>query len=539
MASERGTLLFGLFVAAYAAILLLNPSFMQVNYEALRETIFTDGDHLPLAVFPEMGRFYPMFGMEYRLLNLFSSRIVWLHVFVALQFLIVIWLVVRLMREAGANQAVAYVVTGAFALLPAFTNVWVGFPATERNLVFWLAILLLCFMAYQRQPRTIYLVWGIVGANIALYYKEPVFVMLAAFAGTHLLITMQSARPGKRLYDALLLLSSFLFIAIYIIVIVPYMGRTLYGDTNDQPLLVFAKILYSYAANDPVIIFLLLPLTAWRVYQIVIRRVAAHPIFDPMLAAGTAYLLVFLKLNMYSTNYMLPAYVFALPAVYYFFAQELLLKRPIWKLLAGIAVVLVVMNAIPLGLHIMALQKYSPVNSVLTMNALADDIKKQGPDRRPNIFLDGIYRELTQHPPTFTYDRDAYFNVGEAMKRRGLTVDQFDLKSDLPPRFPHLFPKGGDQAYAYSVFRSDEVWELSPGDYLVIMPHTTKNITDAYINRLMQEYDLLFRTQSMFAIPDISVRTYIKQLVKDTLPPGVVHDTNTQRTSDFYIFVKR
>ena len=520
-------------------MLLFYPSFTQISYEGLRETIFTDGDRLPLAVFPEMGRFYPMFGLEYRLLGLFSPRIVWLYVFVCLQFLAMTWLVVRLMRQAGSGPAATYLITGTLLLLPAFTNVWVGFAATERNVIFLMAVFLLCFMAYQREQKAAYLLLGLVSANLALYYKEPVFLMLTVFAGTHLLIVWRTAGKRVKFYDLLLLLSALAFIVAYTVLIVPYLGKTLYGDTQSPPLLVFAKILYSYTANDPAIILLLTPLTVWRAYRIVFRRAPAHPVFDPMLAAGTGYLLVFLKLNMYSTNYMLPAYVFALPAIYHFFAREQLLKNPAWKLLTGVTVVLAVVNAIPLGLHIMAVQKYTPVNSILTMDALAADIKKRDAGQRPSIFLDGVYRELTLHKPAFTYDRDAYFNVGEAMKRHGLDPTRFDLKSDLPPKSPGLFPIGGDPAYPYSVFNNDRVSKPERGDYLVVTPNTTRHITDAYLSSLRQDYDLIYRTDSMFAVPDFSLKTRVKRLIKDLVPTGVVLDANVQRVPDYYIFVKK
>ncbi len=532
-------MLFALFVAAYAAILLLNPSYTQIDYEALRETIFTDGDHMPLAVFPEMGRFYPLFGMEYRLISLLSPRIIWLYVFICLQFLAMVWLMTRLMRQAGAGTVVTYLFTGALILLPGFTNVWVGFAATERNVMFLMATFLLCFMAYRQSQKTVYLVLGLVCANIALYYKEPVFVMLAAFAGTHLLITWRTVRAGERLYGALLLLGSFVFIAAYAVIIVPHLGKTLYGDVNPRTLLTFAKILYSYVANDPLVLLLIPILTVWRTWDVVFQGKPAHPLFDPMLFAGLAYLLVFLKLNIYATNYLLPAYVFALPAAYHFLVREQLLKLRVWRILAGATAVLVVLNAIPLGLHIMATQKYVPVNSILTMDALAADIKKRDAGQRPSIFLDGVYRELTLHKPAFTYDRDAYFNVGEAMKRRGLDPTRFDLKSDLPPKYAELFPKGGDPAYLYSVFNSDKVWKPEQGDYLVVTPSTTRHLTDAYLASLLQDYDLVYRTESSFAIPDLTLRTQIKRLIKDLVPAGIVFDANVQRTPDYYILVKK
>lgn len=537
--AERGTLLFVLFVATYATVLLLNPSFMQVDYEALRETIFTDGDHLPLAVFPEMGRFYPMFGQEHRLISLLSPRVIWLYVFTCLQFLAMVWLVTRLMRQAGAGNAATYLFTGALILLPGFTNVWVGFAATERNVMFLMAVFLLCFIAYQREQKAAYLTLGFVSANFALYYKEPVFLMLAVFAGTHLLITWRTAGKRVKLYDSLLLLSALAFIVTYAILIVPHLGGTLYGDTQSPPLLGFAKKLYSYAVNDPAIMFLLLPLAVWRAWRIVAHREMAHPIFDPMLAAGTVYLLVFLKLNMYATNYLLPAYVFALPAIFYFIAREQLLKHVVWKLLAATTAVLMVLNAIPLGLHIMAVQIYAPVNSILAMDALAADIKKRDVDQYPSIFLDGVYRELTLHKPTFTYDRDAYFNIGEAMKRRGLDPSRFDLKSDLPPKYPALFPEGGDPAYPYSVFRSDAVWRPQHGDYLVIVPYTTLTVTDAYVADLLREYDLVYRTESPLSVPDLSLKVHIKRLMKNFMPSDVVSDANVQRTPDYYIFVRK
>jgi len=534
-----GPAAFTMFVLVYAAVLLLNPSYPEVDYEMLRESIWGSEATLPLAVMPEIGRFYPMFGQELRLVQWFSSKVIGVYVFYSIQFLATAWLLASLVQKTGAGARVSYLLCGTFFLLPGSTNVWVGGAATERNIVFLLAIFFLCFMAYQETKHWSLLITGLVSANLALYYKETVCVLVGSFALVHLLLIWKTDDRRVKLFDITLALSALIFLVIYALVVIPHRGSYLYGDSDGFSAWGLARVVYNYLFNDPLIVLLLFPFAILRICNIVFRHHAAHPVFDSMLVAGAAYLLAFLKLGMYATNYMLPAYVCALPAVAYVVLSENLIGQVAWKRVIAAVVVLIVTSGVPLGLHILALQKYGPVNTVLTWNKLADEIKRRPAGGRPSIFLDGVYRELTLHPPEFTYDRDAYFNFGMAMTRRGLDPLQFNLKSDLPPKYPYLFPKSGNAAYPYSVFSSSETWKPEKGDFWVIIPSSTRHITPDYLALLQKDYELLYQTESLLAIPDLSLKTMIKRSAMGVLSKSVVLDNNVSRSPNYYVFVKK
>jgi len=72
-------------------------------------------------------------------------------------------------------------------------------------------------------------------------------------------------------------------------------------------------------------------------------------------------------------------------------------------------------------------------------------------------------------------------NFSAALTQRGHDSFQFDLKSAVPLKFPHLFPKVGDQAQPYSVFGSSETCKLKKRDFGVIIPFATRNVTPDYL----------------------------------------------------------
>lgn len=527
------------FLLFYAGVLLINPHMDVVGYEQLREQIIGWDDTPPIAIFPEIGRFYPMFSMEYRLLGLFSPSILGMYVLSVVQFLAFAFLLYQLLKQTRIQRQWIYLLCGTLFLTPGFTNVWVGFAATERNVIFLMAALLFCHARLQKKPRPVLFAVGLVCANLALYYKEPVFLLVGVYAGAHLAWTWRRATAVARWFDALLVASALLFLIVYLAFIFPRIGETRYGASFAPALLVFSRNFVNYILNDPLIMILHLPLVLWRLYEIHWRRSPVVPVYDAMLLAGFFYLLAFLKLNIYATNYLLPVYIFTLPAAAYFLAQRRFAGSRAWRGVAILGAVLTASSAIPLGLHILTLQKYIPVNTVRAMDALAHDIRSRHAAARPSVFLDGVQPDISYHAHDFTYDRDAYFNLGEALKRRGVGVERFDLKSDLPPKHAELFAKGHGASYSFSVFQEARSWEPVAGDYLVVTPMSAKNLTPDYLASLQDRYELIFRTAGDFVVPDFSLRAFIRFALKNWFSSGLVNDANFSRRSDYYIFIRK
>jgi hypothetical protein len=141
---------------------------------------------------------------------------------------------------------------------------------------------------------------------IIFFYKEVAFVMALAFGASELLRyrRLRHARPPR--YVLFLLTAAAAFVVFYII----WHGATLNGSYVKSHSVARWNVICAYAANDPVMIFVVLPLTCMRVLSIA-RKPSLHSVFDSLLIAACAYAATFIVLGMYSPYYFLPAYGFA------------------------------------------------------------------------------------------------------------------------------------------------------------------------------------------------------------------------------------
>jgi len=512
------------------------------------------GENFPYYNSVELGRFSPLAGQEYNLVALISNTPTAYLAFNALILFAFIIIFLRVLSEFSGQYALHYFVVLLLLLMPAVTNTFFKFLYVEKNIIFYLAIFLLSFIAFQKKQKTAYFYMVLITANIAIYYKETVFIALSIFSAAHLLFTLRTSDRWSRLLNFMVILSALVYFIIYMLSVYPNIKHSYLPGPLRNSLLGFIKNIFNYGFfSDPVLILLLIPLAALRAFQIFIRKHEPHPILDPMLAAGVGYVGIFIALNMYSPYYFLPAYLFALPPMVYFFEKGMT-RGFFWKGALATTAFILAVNTIPLGMHYLTYNKYLPVNFNKATDFLIKDINKRYDGHRLNIFFDGVDRGTGM---------GVYFVVGEFLKFKGLPIYKFDFKSDIEARDPgpfvgrrSPFDKDADinavdpeHAYKYpdfpfAVFQPGPLHRIQKGDYLIVSPHSTKNFDDEYIEKLKNDYTLEFRTHSPFAFPRINLKTGIKYLLSKRLTEeqkasGVIKNENLLNWPDYYIFVKK
>ena len=106
----------------------------------------------------------------------------------------------------------------------------------------------------------------------------------------------------------------------------------------------------------------------------------------------------------------------------------------------------------------------------------------------------------------------------------------------------------GFKSYApFPLFQNNKFFEISKGDYLIITADgsTTKNITPAYIQSLNKDYNLVFRTYSPLAFPNLNLKTLAKYLLSQRLSEnqkikqGVMVNENLMQWPDYYVFIRK
>jgi len=284
-------------------------------------TIF-QGKGFGAYISPELGRFFPLTAQEF----VFAS---WLftpsaQLFFAINAIKVFFLGVVLHRCLVLTKAN----TLSIAMLWCLTLLSIGFANSICRLhVGELNILLLTLffvwstlsVESSTQPRStferIINAGGLAALVTAFFYKELVFVFALSFSGVELIrhFRLNRSITSKRLWVILIL---------GVFYIAGYSGWRILCSTGSyagfQALSVLDIVLL-FSRNDPFIIFIILPLTAFRVVLIILNA-TRHTVYDSFLVAASTYTVAFAALGMYNTYYLLPTYGFAVCGVAGIFA---------------------------------------------------------------------------------------------------------------------------------------------------------------------------------------------------------------------------
>jgi hypothetical protein len=552
--------LFIFLVLLYAALLLIHPQLGPNDEFAFLPTL-QSGKLFPMYWMKDFpyyndisgGRFGPLGGQEFNVVALFSHSPGAYYAFNVVELLLFAVIFIWILREFSTGKTLIYLAGTLVLLTPGLTLVFFKLLHVEKNILFLLTLFFAFYLLFQKRQQTIYFISALLCVNVAIYYKEPVFMAVAIFAAGHLLLSWKTSNRKAKLLDGLLIGSAALYIGIYLIMVMPSLEPATYlSAATDNNILALLKTVSNYALfSDPLPTLVLIPLLLWRMFRVFVRKDQAHPVLDPMAAAGVAYMSVFFILKLYSPYYLLPVYLFALPPIFYFL-QKGALRGVFWTASFSITAFVLVMNAIPLAVHYVAYYKYVPINFNKTMDFLVEDINRRYAGQRLNIFFYGVDR-----------GSHAYFIAGEYLRFKGLSIRKFDLKSDMEARNPgppvwkaSPFDRPEDIAavdpqhtYKYpqlplSVYQPGPLFSIQRGDYLVVSPESLRNYDREYIENLKKDYDLVFYTQSPLSIPLVGLKTFVKYLLSQELSPtqkasGVILNENLLHWPDYYVFVRK
>ena len=118
----------------------------------------------------------------------------------------------------------------------------------------------------------------------------------------------------------------------------------------------------------------------------------------------------------------------------------------------------------------------------------------------------------------------------------------FDKDADIETVDPMHAYKYPD--FPFAVFQPGPLPQVQSGDYLIVSPHSTKNVNNEYIEKLKDDYTLVFRTYSPLAFPRVTLKTGIKYLLSRRLTAeqksaGLIVNENLMNRPDYYIFIKK
>lgn len=275
-------------------------------------TIFL-GKEFGSYVMPELGRFFPLTAQEYVLAaKLFGPSAQMFYLINAFKIVLCGGLLFFCLALTGLGNFALAILWTTVMFSMGIANTLFRLSAGELNVLILMLLFAWCIMMLHDQQSPVisgragYAILGFSAFFLALFYKELVFVFGLIFALSEFARAYwaKSSRPSSFVKATLLV--SALYIVFYGIWRYIYVTGS-YADFHATSLW---SVLLRFAASDLLIIFVVLPVTAYRVIAI-LRSPGQYSIYDSFLFAASAYACAFMFLGMFSPYYLLPAYAFA------------------------------------------------------------------------------------------------------------------------------------------------------------------------------------------------------------------------------------
>ncbi len=290
----------------------------------------------------EAGRFYPLGFIEFNLLRFFpEARSIFSYdLITALVLILTMTTLSRILAQtsfAAGNKKhfswAALIIIAVLIMTPAFVQIFLNIVYPEKMVILTLALFMLfAIRAFSYGQTADYLLAAFTAA-IATYTKEPVFGILAVIAAALLIFGRKQLNPAQRNFAFFLLLNGVVFLMLYYFL--AYKDQTTFYNEgkNIAPRL---SLLWALL-NRNRLFYLFAAIALWRLYDSFRKQQAVKVLlYDSFLYASLAWFGAYVILKLQDNYYLTPAYILALPSVYFYLSGSLIrqkIKGLIWTAL--------------------------------------------------------------------------------------------------------------------------------------------------------------------------------------------------------------
>ena len=412
-------------------------------------------------VMPELGRFLPLTAQEYVLAAwIFEPSATLFHVIAGLKLLLCSVLLIQCLILTRANDWALAVLWAIVVFSIGFVNASFRLHVGEINALILILIYVWLTLSkgmydWSSSKSTFVAVLGLLAFTVALFYKEIMFIPALAFGISESSRYRRQGNLIPRRILALLIIGAgyIVFYAIW---------RLVYSTgsyTSFRSTTVLEAIRF-FAANDPFIIFIVLPLTC---YRVTLCAIDAHKqtVFDSFIVAASTYTLGFLALGMYNTYYLLPAYGFAVCGVAGVLAG-LLPKKGLSTFLLVIVGCLGA-NTLPVAVSDMQTLRSIDNNHYKFVKFLSEWIwgNPSPSSARRNLVLSGV---------TPGNGVEVLLSLRTFLTTLGLAQTAFDIRASEPSDNPVITAFYRNKEMSLSVFNDDAGYTAKVGDLLIYNP---------------------------------------------------------------------
>ena len=386
-------------------------------------------------IWPFSGRFFPLGHQEFNLIRFFSKSPTGYHGFPIFQLLIVmtgIWIVLNNLPVWFRLLIMTLVMSTTSFVMSFF-----GLVYTERNVIFWLIILLVCFQYFLKTGSRFYFCSVLIATQFALYYKEPVFVLIGSFATIpivfHALSKKSLVRQKKyrefcqtHLLEIAQIILIIFFLLYFTISILP---QTTFGYATSKSIGTYSALI-SYLQIDFWLTAFVITLFS-RSFYLVLTKKSPDLFWDSLAIGAFFYFLAYVKLQMFEKYFMAPvdfvAILYLGQLIYPWFSEH---KKVLSGITATIIGLIACHNIVYSSFHI--IERKNLIQGKVQLSRFVKDYAEQNNIRNVNLF--------------FPYSKDYHLMlISTFMEYKGLNLpNNQPLEQDevtVTLKSPYIYPK--------------------------------------------------------------------------------------------------
>lgn len=489
--------IFWTLVIVFALFIAYMPVFGIVDDHILTTTQLV-GKNIPLFIFKDIGRFFPLCGQDLNILSYFFTPTAEVFYF----FNAICLILVCFLLSAGFElvfktyflnaRSFAYFATLLIVFSPAFVTSWLRLFVPERMEFVFLSLFFYSYMVlytHSSKKTLFYSCVCVFSSLIIMFYKETAFILLGSYAFFNLVFCRISKKKIFKI-DFFILLNCLIWIVCYVFfVVLQKNGGGMYSDTPYNRFFIFLKDLVNYCLNDPIVVFGTVVFVFIRFYSVVFRQSKILPLYDAMMYSSMLFVLTYAYLGLSNLHYLLPSYIFAIVSIFVFF-------RLYWSKLCKVFILFLssiyICSCLPLSFYSYMLYRCSSQNFQDTLFFL----KNLG-DSQKNIYLEGVNRASGV---------EIYTSFGEWMKFYG--IKNFDFFSDLP--IDHVTLGQVDANSPYTIFKTNAITAKKKGDLIILLAYSGSFVTYQLIEELKKKNRLIFTANHGWNIPSVGLKSLAK-----------------------------
>jgi hypothetical protein len=306
-------IVFALFLTLYVVAIFYKEDFAYFDNDNLTD-FSVQGRSFSPPIWPDAGRFFPLGLQEFNVLALFTKSPAGFHSFAVAQLIILLLALVAILNEYKVTYRALILM--AAMLAPSFVISFTGLIYPERNILFWLAIMVLCLYGHSKTNASIYFVGCLIATHFALYYKETVVVFMVAYAVTRLLLEGYIGRRAGHSWQEFarrnslslgMLAVSGIYAVLFLATMLPH-TNVAYLAEHREPL---SSVLLVYVQTDWLPLILLVVFII-RFQRFMFSGGELDPLWDSLAVGALGYFLVVIALGLVSGYFTAPVDLIAL-----------------------------------------------------------------------------------------------------------------------------------------------------------------------------------------------------------------------------------